>query len=56
MQIGIDLGGTTIEGGALHADTLVAVRRRVGIPRNYAGTAPQGTLPPIRRLAKYDNH
>jgi hypothetical protein len=39
MQIGIDLGGTTIEGGALHADTLVAVRRRVGTPRNYAGTA-----------------
>jgi hypothetical protein len=50
------LGGTTIEGGALHADTLVALRRRVGTPRHYAGTAPQGTLPPICRLAKYDKH
>jgi fructokinase len=38
MQIGIDLGGTKIEGIALDADTLVAVRRRVATPRDYAGT------------------
>ena len=38
MQIGIDLGGTKIEGIALDADTPVAVRRRVATPRNYAGT------------------
>ena len=38
MQIGIDLGGTKIEGIALEADTLVAVRRRLATPRDYAGT------------------
>jgi len=38
MQIGIDLGGTKIEGIALDADTLVAVRRRLATPRDYAGT------------------
>jgi fructokinase len=38
MQIGIDLGGTKIEGIALDADTSVAVRRRVATPRDYAGT------------------
>jgi fructokinase len=38
MQIGIDLGGTKIEGIGLDADTLVAVRRRVATPRDYAGT------------------
>jgi fructokinase len=38
MQIGIDLGGTKIEGIALDTDTLVAVRRRVATPRDYAGT------------------
>ena len=37
MQIGIDLGGTKIEGIGLEADTLHAVRRRVATPRNYAG-------------------
>ena len=35
MQIGIDLGGTKIEGIGLEADTLLAVRRRVATPRNY---------------------
>ena len=38
MQIGIDLGGTKIEGLALDADRPVAVRRRVATPREYAGT------------------
>lgn len=39
MQIGIDLGGTKIEGIALDAHTPVAVRRRVATPRDdYAGT------------------
>jgi fructokinase len=38
MQIGIDLGGTKIEGIALDTDTLVAVRRRVATPRDYTGT------------------
>src|SRR5256885_7068420 len=38
MRIGVDLGGTKIEGIALDADTLVAVRRRVATPRDYAGT------------------
>jgi fructokinase len=38
MQIGIDLGGTKIEAIALDADTLVAARRRVATPRDYAGT------------------
>jgi fructokinase len=39
VQIGIDLGGTKIEGIALEANTTVAVRRRVLTPRDdYAGT------------------
>ena len=38
MQIGIDLGGTKIEGIGLDADRLVACRRRVATPRDYAGT------------------
>jgi fructokinase len=38
MQIGVDLGGTKIEAIGLDADTLVAVRRRVASPRDYAGT------------------
>jgi fructokinase len=38
MQIGIDLGGTKIEGIALEADTLVALRRRMPTPRDYAKT------------------
>jgi fructokinase len=38
MRIGIDLGGTKIEGIALDADTPAAVRRRVATPRDYAGT------------------
>ena len=33
MQIGIDLGGTKIEGIGLEADTLLACRRRVATPR-----------------------
>ena len=38
MRIGIDLGGTKIEGIALDADTSIAVRRRVATPHDYAGT------------------
>jgi fructokinase len=38
MRIGIDLGGTKIEGIALDPDALVAVRRRIATPRNYAGS------------------
>ena len=38
MQVGIDLGGTKIEGMALDAGTSAAVRRRVATPRDYAGT------------------
>jgi fructokinase len=38
VRIGIDLGGTKIEGMALDADAPVAVRRRVATPRDYAGT------------------
>ena len=38
MQIGIDLGGSKIEGIGLEADTLLGVRRRITTPRNYAGT------------------
>ena len=37
MQIGIDLGGSKIEGIGLEADMLLAVRRRVASPRSYAG-------------------
>jgi len=37
MRIGIDLGGTKIEGIGLDADTLL-VRRRIATPRDYAGT------------------
>jgi fructokinase len=36
MQIGIDLGGTKTEAIGLDTDTLLAVRRRVATPRNYA--------------------
>ncbi|MFL5494645.1 MAG: ROK family protein, partial [Gemmatimonadales bacterium] len=38
MQIGIDLGGTKIEGIVLDADTPMAVRRRLATPRDYTGT------------------
>jgi len=38
MQIGIDLGGTKIEGIALDASTVVAARRRIPTPRDYAAT------------------
>jgi fructokinase len=38
MRIGIDLGGTKIEGIALGADAPAAIRRRVATPRDYAGT------------------
>src|SRR6476661_2082124 len=39
MQIGIDLGGTKIEGIALDASTPVALRRRLATPRDdYPGT------------------
>jgi fructokinase len=38
MQIGIDLGGTKIEGIALAKDRLVVPGRRVATPRDYAGT------------------
>ena len=37
MQIGIDLGGTKIEGIGLEADTPLGVRRRIATPRNYDG-------------------
>lgn len=38
MQIGIDLGGTKIEGMALEGDRPVVARRRVPTPHDYAGT------------------
>jgi len=38
MRIGIDLGGTKIEGLALGADGAERARRRVATPRDYAGT------------------
>jgi fructokinase len=38
MQIGIDLGGTKIEGIALDASTVVAARRRIPTPRDYGAT------------------
>jgi fructokinase len=38
MRIGIDLGGTKIEGIALAADGTVPVRRRVATPRAYGET------------------
>jgi fructokinase len=38
MQIGIDLGGTKTEAIALAADTVVAARRRISTPRDYAAT------------------
>lgn len=37
MRIGIDLGGTKIEGVGLEQDRLL-VRRRIATPRDYAGT------------------
>ena len=48
MQIGIDLGGTKIEGIGLDADTPVAVRRRVATPRDDY----PGTLDAIARLVE----
>ncbi len=38
MQIGIDLGGTKTEAIALDGSEIVAARRRVATPRDYAGT------------------
>jgi fructokinase len=38
VRIGIDLGGTKIEGLALGADGVELARRRVPTPRDYAGT------------------
>jgi fructokinase len=38
MRIGIDLGGTKIEGIALRDDGEAVSRRRVATPRSYAGT------------------
>jgi fructokinase len=38
MRIGIDLGGTKIEGIALRDDGEEVTRRRVATPRSYAGT------------------
>jgi fructokinase len=38
MRIGIDLGGTKIEGIALAADSVVAPRRRLPTPRDYMAT------------------
>jgi fructokinase len=38
MQIGVDLGGTKTEAIALAADTVVAARRRIPTPRDYAAT------------------
>jgi fructokinase len=38
MQIGIDLGGTKLEGIALKGAAGLAARRRVATPRNYGGT------------------
>ena len=38
MRIGIDLGGTKIEGIALNGDRSVAIRRRVATPRDYAAS------------------
>ena len=38
MQIGVDLGGTKTEVIALDASELVAARRRIASPRDYAGT------------------
>ncbi|HUQ16114.1 MAG TPA: ROK family protein [Gemmatimonadales bacterium] len=38
MQIGVDLGGTKTEAIALAADTVVAARRRIPTPRDYATT------------------
>lgn len=38
MRIGIDLGGTKIEGLALRDDGTEAVRQRVATPRDYGGT------------------
>ena len=45
MQIGIDLGGTKIEGIALAKDQLVVPGRRIATPRDY-----EGTLGAIARL------
>jgi len=45
MQIGIDLGGTKIEGIGLDGERLLAARRRIATPPDY-----QGTLDFITRL------
>jgi fructokinase len=45
MQIGIDLGGTKIEGIGLDGDLLVAARRRIATPPDY-----EGTLDTVARL------
>jgi fructokinase len=47
MQIGIDLGGTKIEGIGLDRDRIVASRRRVATIRDY-----EATLDSIRRLVE----
>jgi fructokinase len=38
MRIGVDLGGTKIESIALAAEAVVAARRRIATPRDYAAT------------------
>jgi fructokinase len=45
MQIGIDLGGTKVEGIGLDGDRLVAARRRIATPPDY-----EGTLDSVARL------
>jgi fructokinase len=45
MQIGIDLGGTKIEGIALEGDRVIAARRRIATPPGY-----QASLEVIARL------
>lgn len=47
MQIGIDLGGTKIEGIGLHGDRVIAAPRRVATIRDY-----EGTLDSIARLVE----
>lgn len=53
MRIGIDLGGTKIEGVALGADGDLLARQRVSTPRSYAGTlaAIAGVVDAIERGA-----
>ncbi len=47
MQIGIDLGGTKIEGIGLDGDRLLAARRRIATPPDY-----EGTLGSVSRLVQ----